>query len=398
MTPERHDLYKCSLKVSNADTARVPGSVILDQPSNGASQYCLKVCYRKYTGIKNGEHAKLAFVNLVFLHGNGMNKGIWHYHITKLYEKFNLGRSRPVIDTVIAVDSVNHGHSAEINKGKLGNVYNWNDGAKDVIKLLKEDEYECFERPNTMNIIIGHSMGGNQATRVSYIEPNLIDSTILINPVFVLGPEYVESLKIALEIAMKKGIMVNTLTIPRGQDWRKYTFEFYRTRSFWKKFNEKVLNYMFEDDISDNLKNSAPDKVDKVAFNTSAFQQLAAYLNSYKSTCYSLPTFPVIEVPIYYINSSSDYEDEDNLVFLRGKLKNVKPINLDVGTHLVHAEEPDLILDTILNIIEERVRFFNSNGDKRYLEQKLLKEDGENYKSKVWHSYLMTNFSKAFKL
>lgn len=394
---ERHDLYKCSLKVSNADTARVPGSIILDQPSDDASPYCLKVCYRKYTGIKDGEDAKLAFVNLVFLHGNGMNKGIWHYHITKLYEKFNLGRS-PVINTVIAVDCVNHGHSAEINKGKLGNVYNWNDGAQDVIKLLKEDEYECFGRPNTMNIIIGHSMGGNQATRVSYIEPNLIDSTILINPVFVLDPAYVESLKIALEVAMKKGIMVNTLTIPREQDWRKYTFDFYRTRSFWKKFNEKVLKYMFEDDISDNLKSTVPDKVEKVTFNTSAFQQLAVYLNSYKSTFYSLPTFPVIEVPIYYISSSADYEDEDNLSFLRGKLKNVKPIDLDVGTHLVHAEEPDLILDTILNIIEERVRLFNSNGDERYLEQKLLKEDGENYKSKMWHSYLMSNFSKAFKL
>lgn len=398
MIPERHDLYNFSLEVSNAETARAPASVILGQPTNGASDYCLKVCYRKYNSTKSGKDVTLPFVNLVFLHGNGMNKGIWHYHISKLYEKFNSGRSLPVINTVIAVDSVNHGQSAEINKEKLGNVYNWNDGAKDVIKLLKENEYECFERPNTINIIIGHSMGGNQATMVSYLEPNLIDSTILINPVFVLGPEYVESLKLALEPSMKRGIMVNSLSIPRGENWRKIAFGFYRTRSFWKKFNEKVLKNMFEDDISSDLKNSSLSKVENVTFNTSAFQQLVAYFNSYKSTSHLLPTFPVIEVPIYYISSSLDYEDEDNLVFLRGKLNNVKPIDLDVGTHLVHAENPDLILDTILNIIEERVSFFSSNGDKKYLEHKLLKECGENYKSKMWQNYLRSNFGKTVKL
>lgn len=86
MQPSCSDLYESKLITVPAAFPRYPGSVILSQPSNNPEDYRLDVCYRKYkTKSYVSDQPK---INIVFLHGNGMNKGIWHYHIDKFVQSF----------------------------------------------------------------------------------------------------------------------------------------------------------------------------------------------------------------------------------------------------------------------------------------------------------------------
>ena len=65
-----------------------------------------------------------------------MNKGICIIRLINYSPCMKLV-SQICIDTVIAADHVNMGDSANVNRGKLGHVSDWNDFAKDYIMITK---------------------------------------------------------------------------------------------------------------------------------------------------------------------------------------------------------------------------------------------------------------------
>jgi len=87
---------------------------------------------------------------------------------------------------------VTHGQSAAVNKNKLGYVYGWNDGSRDVIDIVKNQESKDFFSQNAINILVGHSLGRFQVLYTCFLEPELFDSCITLNPVCYMDNETAE--------------------------------------------------------------------------------------------------------------------------------------------------------------------------------------------------------------
>ena len=102
-----------------------------------------------------------------------------------------------VLDSVIAIDMVGHGDSSLENQGKLGTIFRWDDGAKDVIAIIKHEIATTGDFQNNLesrNLIIGHSMG-DSIFICNILEPSLFDAVIPIEAVIYGAPGGLENLK-----------------------------------------------------------------------------------------------------------------------------------------------------------------------------------------------------------
>ncbi|CUM64919.1 uncharacterized protein PRCAT00002537001 [Priceomyces carsonii] len=383
MIPNTSDIYTYGLKTANASSTRCRGSVVLDNPSDYLKDYQLKVCYRKYKRKGNADPQKCN-INLVFLHGNGMNKGLWHSHIDMIYKRFNSSDSGALINTVLAIDNVNHAHSAEVNKTKLGRVFNWNDAAKDVIRIIKEEEYEEYGRPDSINIVVGHSMGGFIALRVSYLEPILFDACVAINPVCILNDESTALLRSGLKRWIEKGFIKSSFDVPEGENLTKVVEDYYTQKSFFRKFDKTVLKNMLYDELSKPSKSNSVKSNDRVELNTPSDQEIITYLCGHESVFPNMLTYKLIEVPVYHVVSELDSSSSKDVERARELLKNVViPIEVRGTNHLINGEQPKLTVDILLLIIRQRIDSFTINGDKRYMEKWAMKIYGNSYKQRV---------------
>ncbi len=95
-------------------------------------------------------------INLIFVHGTGMCKEVWNYHIDKLFRGNDKKDRKWILGTAVAIDAVNHGDSYLLNKNKVGWCYNWLDGGKDISRVVKKLNLKG------RTLSIGHSMGGYQ--------------------------------------------------------------------------------------------------------------------------------------------------------------------------------------------------------------------------------------------
>lgn len=205
-------------KITKSSRAWFPRS---DYRSTLNGDDSLNVVYDVYedTGTRYvGEDGHVA-VNIVFLHGTGMNKSIWEWYV-RHFEKtitnytFRLGK-------IIAVDQVNHGDSSVLNEKKLGSVFNWLDGSRDV-NLICQRELSP-NSPNSFNVLIGHSMGGHQALGCAILAPNLFQLIITLEPV------------------------VKMLNIPNSQNTTKVSFNYFNAikRMSTDTFDSEQQYYAF---------------------------------------------------------------------------------------------------------------------------------------------------------
>lgn len=162
-------------KQAKAYPFRAKGSTLLAKDAQD-----LTIVYNKFKSNfpRPNPESQLTF-NLVFCHGTGFNKSVWTYLIKQLYK---LSQSHQVpwfLDTVLAIDAIGHGDTSLANEGKLGCVYMWDDGSKDVIEVVKHELATTGDMKNdfeSRNLIVGHSMGGFTALYATFLEPALFDS------------------------------------------------------------------------------------------------------------------------------------------------------------------------------------------------------------------------------
>ena len=160
--------YSYEKKMTLAHPFRATGSTLLHE-----EQSSLKIVYDKYkTRSPYPNSSNQLRYNLIFIHGTGFNKSIWKYHINKLYQ---LSQSQQVpwfLDSVISLDMVGHGDSSLENQGKIGPIFRWDDGGKDVVNVVKYELNSTGDFKNdfnSRNIVIGHSMGGYCALYASFL-------------------------------------------------------------------------------------------------------------------------------------------------------------------------------------------------------------------------------------
>lgn len=381
MQPSISDLYETKLITCPAAFPRYPGSVIIPQPSNDPDDYRLNICYRRYkTKSHVSEQPK---INIVFLHGNGMNKGIWHYHIDKLYNHFNSHeKSKYRLNTVLAIDAVTHGQSAAVNKNKLGHVYGWKDGPRDVIDIVKNQESKDFFSQNAINILVGHSLGGFQALYTCFLEPELFDSCVTLNPVCYMDNETAELHLFALNMWHESGKIKSHFDIPEGSNWKEVVEHHYKKESFFKRFDSTVMANMLEDEFTDELKKNPDAKYKTIDLNTPSTQEYMCYYNAQLFIPQGMEVFHQITTPVYHIVGDNDTAGQRAVESTRNVLQSViKPIDIENSTHIVLGENPDLVVNELVKAIDDNIEIHRKNGDIRYKEPKLFEKYGKDYRN-----------------
>lgn len=381
MIPDSSDVYTFLNKTTKATGPRFPGSVVLSEPSANQEDYQLEVAYRAYKRRQPAGDGPR--VNLVFHHGVGMNKGIWHHHIDRW---FNL---IPNVNFAVAVDCVNHGQSAVLNKAKLGHEVSWIDFAKDVLKIVKIDEAQEFLKPGAVNIFLGHSCGGMVSLTSAYFEPTLFDAIIALNPVAYSDELSVQLLTMGINMWRSKGSITNEYDVEDGQDHKQAIYSFYKTKSFFRAFDDTILRNMLEDEHLEY------EGSNKALSSTQASQEYLTYMGSGPSIRRAFPSFSKIETAVYHIVGEKDTASDRAIEAIREALAGViHPIDVPGGSHLLNAIQPQLFTEIIQKIITERIEVFEKEGDIRYPDETYKKAHGPEYKQILTRRALDEGFGK----
>jgi pimeloyl-ACP methyl ester carboxylesterase len=356
---------------TEASYPRSPGSIILEKPSNNDEDYRLKICYRRYQAAKIVDNP----INLVFLHGVGMNKGLWHYYIDLLYQNY------PRLNVCIAVDSVNHGDSAQINIGKLGHFYNWQDGSRDLCKIVKNEA--AFLKQNAINIVIGHSMGGAMSLIASLLEPNLFNAVVLVNPVSWTN----EMFRMALVMGMNKWLTTSQMKTDfsiKTDDWLQEITDYFKTESLFKHFDKTILNNMLNDEyngIYDPKKN-----YNEVKLKSTKYHQLCSYASSFESLMTAMPLYENVKTPVYFLHSEYDLQQEDACEFMEHSLEKViTTIGIPNSYHSVNGDSPHIFRPVLEATIEQIIEHHANRSIKDF---DFEKHYGPNYKKNLLEKFL----------
>ncbi|ODV82140.1 alpha/beta-hydrolase [Suhomyces tanzawaensis NRRL Y-17324] len=350
MIPDASPYYTYSTEVTDAYLHRSPGAYLKNPTPD--SPKALKLAYRRYRRRMPIPATALP-VNVLFVHGIGMNKGVWHYLIDRLYQRFS-GSGKLQISTVIAIDTVNHGESAFANRGRLGQSYDWHDGAFDIIKVATKDEASVFfSQTPKLNILVGHSAGATTALYASAYNQGLFDSCVAINAVVYLGPDEIQLKNNTITEWIYKGFMNSTICVEDPVKYREEVFQMYRRNGFYYKCHPLILKNMVEDEIPSDL--TSVSSGDKIQLNTTTEALIMLYFYRGFNNEHSRICFSNINIPVFSISVENDQANTKHTQELILLLKRVhRGISIPKATHMVHAEEPELIVQLLGSIMEER--------------------------------------------
>ncbi|KAI5954851.1 hypothetical protein KGF57_003876 [Candida theae] len=352
-------------KQVKAHPIRAKGSTLLAEDAQN-----LTIVYNKYKSNCPRPDAKSQLTyNLVFCHGTGFNKSVWNYHIKKL---FQLSQSMQVpwfLDTVVSVDAVNHGDSSLANADKLGAVYVWDDGARDVIEVVQHEIRTTGDLKNDRDVrtvVVGHSMGGYIATYAAYLESTLFDSIIAIEPV-IYGTKSSSALytKLFQKIG---GLIMDTF------DTEQDAQDFFGKLSFTKSHHPEVLKDYIADEVY-RTKNEEGKEVYKIKC-TKNFQ-VATYMGALMSLSKGMLALPDLKVPFLHITGAkAKWNPPQSVPWVRGAINPsylAGTVDIPNGEHLVNGEMPDTIVDVVQDFLTKRNKILDK--EKPHIPEVALKRD-----------------------
>ncbi|CAI5757468.1 unnamed protein product [Candida verbasci] len=343
--------FTLSKKTAKANQFRATGSTILQQDTKN-----LSIVYNKYkTNSPLPSSKNQIRYNLIFTHGTGFNKSVWNYLIKKLYQLSQSGQVAWFLDSVIAIDAVGHGDSALANEGKLGPIYTWYDGSKDVIEVVKHEQKTCQDFLNdyeNRNIIVGHSMGGYIAIHACYLEPSLFDACIPVEAVYFGAEGGFEKFKKLFGKISK--MMIDTF------DSKEEVDMFFKQFYFSKNFHPEVLEDYIKDEIYEIKDKETGETKYKLKNNINL--QIAAYYGAFISIPQGMLSLPQTQVPIFHvIGSKATWNPPESITWIRNTI-NPKYLagtyDIPEGEHLVNSERPDDVIDIIKQVLTKRNQDF----------------------------------------
>lgn len=323
---------------------RAPGSTTL--PTDR-----LKVVYDKYKTTKTYPPGTTT-INLVFMHGSGMNKLVWSFHAEELYRRSE--KSLWKLDAVISVDAVGHADAAMLNKEKLGWGFDWADGSKDLVRILHHEidaNGDFIPTSYNRNIVVGHLMGGFIAMYAGFLEPLLFDSIITVEPVIYFKPMFAE---IFAHRVMKMDKLLKEEFGPRSA-----VEHFYRKGSFYKFLDDRVLTPFMNDDVyEDNgvWRAKTPKQV-----------EFSGYLSAGLSVPLGMQVLRLLRIPfLHVVGLAANWLPPRAVGFIRENVpKHLLHIaDVEGGDHLLHCTMPDQTVDIFADFIGKRARFVEENRHK----------------------------------
>lgn len=331
-------MYSLEKKTADGVFPRTNGSTIL--PTDR-----VKVVYNKFSP-KVPVPANVTKVNLIFAHGSGMNKATWTYHIKKLYEQ---SQNNPnwKVDKVVAVDYFSHGDSAELNREKIGWTADWCDGGKDLIEVVRQEIATTGDfTPGgwSRNVLIGHSMGGFAVLWAGYLEPQLFDSIICIEPVI----QYDQLVNEWFFKRMKKVGKYIENKYPSLEAAHKHL----KKESFYNTMKKTVLDDFVDDEL-------VVEK-DGVRVKAEKNHQIASYCGVAYSAEKGMAILSQLEIPFFHITGAdATWTPRESVDWIREQVPEhlIEKADIAKGGHLVHGDQPLELVRLWSEFIDKRVKF-----------------------------------------
>ncbi|KAK6460546.1 Alpha/Beta hydrolase protein [Scheffersomyces coipomensis] len=330
----------------------------------------LTLVYHKYKTTEIIPKDAVKF-NLIFAHGTGMNKSVWTFIIKNLYQlsQASTGKNKWYLDSCISFDNVSHGDSALANKGKLGWVYRWDEGGKDLLRLLnyENDTTDDFKNNLTSrNIAIGHSLGGHFVVLAGFYDPNILDSVVPIEAVLYSDENSTKRFrKLFAKIA---SLLIDTF------DSKEDIVEYFTKFSFYKKMHPEALKDFMEDEIITVIEDG------EIKYKTKASKeaQMSSYICSALSVPQQMKLLPLMRLPVcHVIGSNGNWNPPQSIPFVREAIpKRYLSATYDIpkGEHLVHAEQPEDTIKILQEFILKRQADFENEKPDEYAEFKYGKD------------------------
>jgi hypothetical protein len=343
---------------------RSPGSVLLTGQKLG-------LVYNKYKS-KKLFGKDVVRTNLVFAHGTGMNKSMWHYHIKKLYEISEKSGGKWNLDAVISIDAVGHGDSAVLNKEKLGWICKWEEHGKDLIAVLQHEQATSGDFQNNLvsrNIAIGHSYGGYQVILAAHHDFNYFDSIISIEPVIHGATENFER--------FQKLFGKLSAFLLDDFDTQEEFDRYFKKMSSFKSWDPRVRDDVLKDELV--IENDEETGDLKYRCKTAAYNQIVTYLGAIYSLKLGMEVLPLLKVPILHvIGKKATWNAPESVPFIRNAIpaQLLDTVDIEEGEHLVPGERPDEVIDIISNYIQKRAGAFLDERD-QFIEWKLRNQPEE---------------------
>lgn len=331
--------YTKEKRTCNAFGPRAKGLTVLEQDK-------LSLVYNKYKSLVEPQPGQIK-LNFVFSHGTGMNKLVWHHHIDGLYKKSQLPGLKFFVDACVLVDAVSHGDSALVNQGKLGVIYRWDEGGKDLLAVMHHENSfgDFYNNSTSRNIVVGHSLGGNAAVMAGFYEPNFVDCVVPVEAVLfsddAMRPRFV---KIFRKIA---GLLIDEFDTAEE-------FQGFLDFSFYNTMDKQVVKDFAGDELYSVLEDDG-----EIKWKTKSLKhaQMASYLGS----AYSL-TFTMLAIQAYrtavchVIGKQATWNPPESITWVRSHLPPgtlVKSADID-GSHLVHGDNPEGMIQLLVELAGDR--------------------------------------------
>lgn len=306
----------------------------------------LKLVYNRFQVKPTVRKAKR--FNVIFLHGTGMNKAIWNYYVEKLVAFSEEPNCPFLFNVLIAFDAVSHCDSGILNKGKVGVDYIWMDGSRDALKIVESETNKDPNFGNCSTIAIGHSLGGHSALMAGFLSPLSFDSIIAIEPVIYSLPDSAPITQLWNKMlpAVSKAIITEFPSDLQFLDYMQH-------KSFYRKFNPTIFKDFINDErIEDET---------GVRAKTSKVLQMGTYVCGAHSLPIGWSNLKFIPVPVLQITgAASTWNPPKSEVKVTERLQNCELAYVPEGTHLVHSELPDQVIQLILKFLVKRAQLGQS--------------------------------------
>lgn len=339
LIPESSPLYTYTTETTAGYDQRKRGLVYASQD--------VEVAYRKYV---RREPVKGTPLNLLFNHGNGMNKAAWHRMIDSLFHTV------PQLQCAVATDLINHGDLVEANQDKLGYDYWWLDSAHDCNLVAKaQPEFSAG-----VNVVVGHLMGGCIALMQCEFEPQLWQACIVVNPTAYIDDEFEDLMAVAIPMWERRPYF-KTSYDTKGKDWWQTAWDFYRKKSFFRLFPDEELNNVLYDEF--NGRYQLGESYDEVRPKATAKIQSQIYWQFPRCAREAMAGYKNIKTPVYIIWGDRDTTPEDRLLELRKMLPLlVEVVEVPDGKHLMVQEIPEVVGGHLLLAITKAYKGANTTS------------------------------------
>lgn len=314
----------------------------------------LKLVYSKYVNSQEPPKDCIT-VNMIYVHGTGMNKAIWKYHIDALfkYAEGVSGQEKLFVKLVVALDQVSHGDSALANKGKLGWTYFWEEGGKDVLELIRHEQKTSGDFYNDIThkvIFVGHSLGATSGLFAASFDANVIDTVVAVEPVGYMSddPELVARGRRRFQ---KLGLILKD-TFQNGQQFESV----FRKLPFYAKFDKRIL-----DDFIADEKYTDTDGL--VKSKSTVNHQLVTYFLSLNSVPHLMRLYSSLATHIALVTGGKSNWNPEAAPYIRNHIPSqyFSEHTIPEGEHCLNCERPDDLVPVINKVLVDRVRLAHAN-------------------------------------